>query len=412
MATRYGNTAADGRGMAEPIDFSNHPVFQALHAFQSISIFTSFYRTSLLGSFYTLLKTVAPFFTGFSHQGPNGRPPISAWADFTESLWAAGGDFCSAVYRLARADVNLWTLSLEKPAAEPLNAAIQAAAENDLKSLKLIAACDFSFINTVLQHFEPEDALTRIIQESKLINTKREKAAEYFSLSKFTEEIRKNGAGPIGLHTMFYWDNGLVPASRADTVRLANLSGYEAERALVVENTRRFLENGAANNLLLYGDRGTGKSATVKAVCNDFAPRGLRLLQIRKQDFDHWREIFAALSNRAQKFILFIDDLSFETQDDTLNPPERSVGRRHRAETGQCRGVCDEQPPPFCAGKVFRPPRRQRRCPRLRHHAGTTIPRRPFWPYRYFCRPRAGRIPCHSGPHCPRIRPPRRGQCR
>jgi predicted AAA+ superfamily ATPase len=101
-------------------------------------------------------------------------------------------------------------------------------------------------------------------------------------------------------------------------VRFSDLSGYEDQRAIVIDNTLRFLEGKPANNILLYGDRGTGKSATVKALCNEYADRGLRLLELRKQDLFHLTRILVALSSRALFFILFIDDLSFENIDDSF----------------------------------------------------------------------------------------------
>ena len=83
-------------------------------------------------------------------------------------------------------------------------------------------------------------------------------------------------------------------------------------------NTLRFLEGRGANNLLLYGDRGTGKSATVKAVCNEYAPRGLRLVEVRKKDLPDLPGILNTLASRALRFVIFIDDLSFESADDSF----------------------------------------------------------------------------------------------
>jgi predicted AAA+ superfamily ATPase len=108
------------------------------------------------------------------------------------------------------------------------------------------------------------------------------------------------------------------PAANPDRIRLADLFGYEEQRSIVSANTLRFLEGKPANNLLLYGDRGTGKSATVKAVCNEYIRRGLRLLEVPKDDLSRLPAILEFLSSRALRFIIFIDDLSFETTDDSF----------------------------------------------------------------------------------------------
>jgi predicted AAA+ superfamily ATPase len=108
---------------------------------------------------------------------------------------------------------------------------------------------------------------------------------------------------------------GLVGVCNPDGVCLADLSGYEEQRRPVIDNTLAFLEGKAANNILLYGDRGTGKSATVKAICNEYAHRGLRLVELRKENLHQLRGILEWLGERGLYFIVFIDDLSFETGD-------------------------------------------------------------------------------------------------
>jgi predicted AAA+ superfamily ATPase len=139
----------------------------------------------------------------------------------------------------------------------------------------------------------------------------------------FAAFIQKNGAGDLAGHNMFYIENGkLRPAGNSDPVRLDWLSGYTEERKTVVSNTLRFLSAGkpacggsAANNILLYGDRGCGKSATVKAVCNEYAYRGLRLVELRKAELASLPAVMNTLAGRGLRFILFIDDLSFEAGD-------------------------------------------------------------------------------------------------
>ncbi|MDR0998086.1 MAG: ATP-binding protein, partial [Treponema sp.] len=99
---------------------------------------------------------------------------------------------------------------------------------------------------------------------------------------------------------------------------LSDLSGYQDQRSLVIANTLRFLEGKPANNVLLYGDRGTGKSATVKAVCGDYASRGLRLIEVSRESLGELPAILEFTASRGLKFVLFIDDLSFETVDSSF----------------------------------------------------------------------------------------------
>jgi predicted AAA+ superfamily ATPase len=144
------------------------------------------------------------------------------------------------------------------------------------------------------------------------------------ALQKLGTYIRAHGAGELGLYSSFSWSTGaaLRPVLNRDHITLADLTGYEDQRAIVVANTLRFLEGksaqGGANNLLLYGDRGTGKSATVKAVCNEYAGRGLRLIEVRKGNLPELPAILDTLASRALRFIVCIDDLSFESTDDSF----------------------------------------------------------------------------------------------
>jgi len=125
------------------------------------------------------------------------------------------------------------------------------------------------------------------------------------------------GAGPFSRFIAFRWvrrggEGHLEGVAHPDPVQLDDLVGYEAEREPVVRNAERFVAGLPANNALLYGDRGTGKSSTVKALLNALAPRGLRLVEIPKEALGDFPRLVALLRGRRERFMLFIDDLSFE----------------------------------------------------------------------------------------------------
>ena len=103
-----------------------------------------------------------------------------------------------------------------------------------------------------------------------------------------------------------------------DTQTLNSLYGYQRERNLVLENTRTLVEGGKACNVLLYGDAGTGKSSTIKAVARHFFDRGLRLVEFKKNQLEDILPIMESLSGIPLKFIFYIDDLSFSQNDDTF----------------------------------------------------------------------------------------------
>ena len=132
-------------------------------------------------------------------------------------------------------------------------------------------------------------------------------------------EVGKKGYGMFAKHHVFTVENGqLVPVKYPDPQRLSELPGYEKEGEKVIANTKALLAGMPANNVLLYGDAGTGKSSAVKAIANEFAPEGLRLVEVKKNQLYQIPDLMDKLAANPLKFILFIDDLSFTANDDNF----------------------------------------------------------------------------------------------
>lgn len=133
-----------------------------------------------------------------------------------------------------------------------------------------------------------------------------------------TEFYRDYGVGMFGLNKAFRiqdrTDSKLVflPINNMDKVMLSDLVGYEIQKKKLVDNTRAFVEGKKANNVLLFGDSGTGKSTSIKAIVNEFYDQGLRMIEIYKHQFKDLSNVIAAVKNRNYKFIIYMDDLSFE----------------------------------------------------------------------------------------------------
>ena len=127
------------------------------------------------------------------------------------------------------------------------------------------------------------------------------------------DHFSRHGAGSFGRHGAFRWgEDGLRAVDEPDPVRLADLVGYERVREPLLTNTERFLAGLPAHHALLYGMPGTGKSSTVKAVLNEYADRGLRLVEVAKEDLGALSRVLESLRARAPRFVIFVDDLSFE----------------------------------------------------------------------------------------------------
>ncbi|MBQ7954322.1 MAG: ATP-binding protein [Lachnospiraceae bacterium] len=166
-------------------------------------------------------------------------------------------------------------------------------------------------------------------QESKVYNTRI--CARICELAKrFTEdgspeEMKKTltrfykeyGVGKFGLHKSFRVvrdEEGvrIEPILNIAHVKLSDLVGYEIAKKKLVDNTEAFVEGRKANNCLLFGDAGTGKSSSIKGIANEYYDRGLRIIEIYKHQFQDLNEVISQIKNRNYKFIIYMDDLSFE----------------------------------------------------------------------------------------------------
>lgn len=132
-----------------------------------------------------------------------------------------------------------------------------------------------------------------------------------------TQFYKEFGVGKFGLHKAFrveHTEEGakIVPITKIAHVRLDDLVGYEIPKQKLIENTEAFVRGRKANNCLLFGDAGTGKSTSIKAILNQYYEEGLRMIEVYKHQFQDLNDVIAQIKNRNYKFIIYMDDLSFE----------------------------------------------------------------------------------------------------
>lgn len=138
-------------------------------------------------------------------------------------------------------------------------------------------------------------------------------------IDELSEFHKENGYGMFAKYIAFTWQNhSLFPIAGTDSIKLSDLKNYEIPRQKVVDNTESFVNGYPANNVLLYGDRGTGKSSTVHAVLNEYAKSGLRMIEISKNDITDLTMIRELIADSPMKFIIFIDDLCFDSHEDSF----------------------------------------------------------------------------------------------
>ena len=152
-----------------------------------------------------------------------------------------------------------------------------------------------------------------------MINLKPEVVAQLERVLGSVEMLLPKAISPIDWSTCHAanwrrhsFSGYLEPVKVTDTTTLSELLGIDEQKEIMIHNTRQFLSGLPANNALLWGSRGSGKSSLVKALLNEFAPRGLRFIQVEKEDLIYLSEIFTAVENQPYRFILLCDDLTFE----------------------------------------------------------------------------------------------------
>ena len=158
------------------------------------------------------------------------------------------------------------------------------------------------------RHGPAEVQLKQMLARTEDWGTLAERLAAHYAVA---------GAGIFARFRAFRWSDhaghgALEGIAEPDPIRLGQLIAYDKERSLLLRNTEQFLAGYPANNALLYGDRGTGKSSTVKALLNEYGDRGLRLIEVPRHLLGDYTQIAALVRGRQERFILFVDDLSFD----------------------------------------------------------------------------------------------------
>ena len=191
---------------------------------------------------------------------------------------------------------------------------LEGAARRDVDALLLLARLGAEEIRVALKPILTEEYV------SVLDNLPAWETGAPFTFEELSAFYRENGAGLYAKYRAFLWEEGqLVPVADPDCPHPVELLGYDQQRKQVLDNTRLLVEGKPSNNVLLFGDGGTGKSATVKSMLYLPGMENLRLIEIQKENLVGMPRLIRSLAGRRQSFILFIDDLAFDQDDRTYS---------------------------------------------------------------------------------------------
>ncbi len=263
----------------------------------AISAYRSFLHLPPIQALQTLVAELAK-------ECPDAEVLTAQYADVFYQMQLAGFDSLGAyLWEHLRYDETPYGDAAAKGKA---NRALTLAAKSDIETFSMFAAMDGSMWKTLLEKYIGKEyaAFLPVWNADKTL-----------TFEAVTAEYVKNGAGEFARYKAFLWENRMLLPIADPDLEEYDLIGYEEERREVEDNTRALLAGYSVNNMLLYGAAGTGKSATIKSLLKVPGFEDLRIIEMDKQQLQDIPVLIRSLAGLRQKFIIFIDDLSFETAD-------------------------------------------------------------------------------------------------
>lgn len=252
-----------------------------------------------------LIEALAELLDRVCDDEPDTCAAAEAYSRFAEILLEQTEDLSEYVRRAVLRDDNFYVKKIaagEEPGKE-----LNDTVKRELAILSEIASLSSA-------------ALTEKILPSGLPQWRNSRLKLTEEFSGKLANISSTGYGIYAEHTFFRVENGeILPVSHPDYQPLSMFFAYKRERDLIIRNTEALVEGRGASNMLLYGDMGTGKSSTIKAVAAEYSDRGLRIIEMKKNQLYQIPDIMEELASNPLKFILFIDDLSFSGNDDNFS---------------------------------------------------------------------------------------------
>lgn len=263
----------------------------------ALSIFRDLLRDPVIAAFQNLMAAL---------EDKELLQQVYAYGEFVSCLYQKESNLSTYIRNLILNDENFYVK--EKAAEAPVSQTVETALKKELDTLEKLSAVTSEAVKSVIAYtgFLPDWETTPF--------------DFHYEYRERIHRLPYTGYGIYAKYTVFHLENGSIqPVKHPDTQSLSQLFGYERERGLILKNTEALLSGEGASNMLLYGDAGTGKSSTIKAVCNHYGPQGLRLIEVKKNELFRIPYLVEELSANPLKFVLFIDDLSFSSNDDNFS---------------------------------------------------------------------------------------------
>lgn len=302
-------------------DYSDTSSSRSLyHQVASLLLYQSIFDNQVGAAFLHLLKTLNEGQGKWQSRGLTAADLLQAYGQWFRSLATGNQSWSDFIVRQILTNSNPFSDRVQTTAIEALPESLIEGAKYDLRILQSLYQCTpkqiGNWIKTASQtsliplDWNLENSSDNFLHQSRDWSENLAELAAYY---------RQHGTGIFAEYHAFCWQQGkLWSIAYPDPIELDELVGCEAQKATLIQNTECLLSGYPALNVLLYGSRGSGKSSLVKALLQKFSKRGLRLVEVNKSELKDLPIIVEQLRHLPQKFILFVDDLSFEEDDDAF----------------------------------------------------------------------------------------------
>ncbi len=245
---------------------------------------------------------------------------LKAYGSWVKSLASQGISWQDYIVRKILLDDNPFSQQVQHNSLQDLPRSLIEATEHDLSILNTLYNLPLEAISQWVKEAANVPFSPFIAQYENKDHTFLHQTDNWENcLQELANHYRGNGTGIFAQYKALKWQNNqLIGISQADGITLNEIVGYESQKATLMKNTEILLSGYSALNILLYGSRGSGKSSLVKGLLNEYYCRGLRLIEVNKSQLSNLPSIVDKLRNIPQKFIVFVDDLSFEEDNDAF----------------------------------------------------------------------------------------------
>ena len=281
----------------------------------SLLLYQSIFQSEVGQTFISLLYSLY-----FRDKQTLNLKSLTAYGNFFKALARTGKSWQDYLISEILLNENPFSQQVQSIPYQKLPTPLIDAVRHDLSILQIIYDCTTQQIAEWVKKSTSTDYSPVVWEVENIDNTFLHLSNNWQdTIDKLADYYNQRGTGIIAKYKVLKWERKqLIGVNNPDPIKLTEIVGYEPQKKTLIKNTESLLAGFTALNILLYGSRGSGKSSLVKGLLNRYSSQGLRLIEVSKSQLSHFPLIVDKLRNYSQKFIIFVDDLSFEENEDTF----------------------------------------------------------------------------------------------